>query len=1386
MHHRFTGRRARPARHSLRLETLEQRNLLAITPGPDPSPTPPEEMAHLPAQHDQFDYNGFLTAPSAQAPVTIAEQYLRSHAADLGITPSDVNNYLVTTNYVTQVTGATTLTFAQSLHGLAVANANYNITVMPNGQLLSVMGGFVPGLTARANQISTVPGMSAQNALAAASNALGLQLSESTVRNGAGGSFMLTAPSVSRDEIEAKLHYVATAGNNVSLAWNLTLRIPDGSHWYNVSVDSTTGQLVLINNYFDNASYEVFASPATNPNDSPRTIAIDPHEVSPTPLINPSPFGWHDTNGSSGAEFTTTQGNNVNAYADRNGDDISDVGSQPNGGADLDFTGPLVQIDLGQAPSTYTAGAVANLFYWNNLSHDVHYLYGFDEAARNFQVNNYGRGGAGNDSVNAEAQDGSGLNNANFGTPPDGNSPVMQMFEWDTTATGLDGDLDAEVIIHEYGHGVSNRLTGNANGLIALQSRGMGEGWSDFWALMLTQEAAAETTTGRGIATYVFGQPLTGLGIRDFRYDFDITNPNLETFNHYNTQSGPQVHTAGTRWAAVLWDINKLLIDRYGFEPNVSDTTSNAGNIQALKLVMNALKIQPLNPTFIQARDAILMADQMLFGGANFADLWTAFARRGLGVGASTANSDSITITTSIVTPPFPPLAGPDSVVTQKNTPIDINILANDEPGSTNAAIDPTTVTLLSQPANGTAVVNPATGVVTYTPNTDFVGFNTITYRVSDTAGNQSNIARVTIKVNAAPIAADDTVSTISNVPVLIDVLANDTDPPPAGALDPATVTIVSPATSGTTAVDPVTGIVTYTPNTDFFGGDSFTYTVTDIDGAISNVATVSIFVNARPIAVNDGPITTGASISITIAVLANDRDPDGFLVPSSVTIVTPTTNGTTVINPVTGEVTYSPNLNFNGFDSFQYTVTDNLGAVSNVATVTLIINAAPIAINDFANTAVNTPVSINVTNNATGTDIDLDGTIDVTTVQILKQPDNGSIVLNAATGVVTYTPNLNFEGGDTIQYRVRDNRGTLSNVATVVFRVGALHTLGGKVFVDLNTNGVMDGNDWPIEGVSIYLDKTDGQYQYTDVFVTNPDGTYQFTQLVKGTYTLREQHPGFFVDGDEIPGTPAPASVQNDRFVGINLAGGVPGVNFNFTEERVTSQFIAAFVNRQAYSSVGNGGTFDDINLGAGDAWVAINGGINGQLQASAFGSSGNATVTLYDQNLHQVARSTSGSLAYEAQSEQPYFVKLSGNGQNVVLSTFVIPPPSPAPAQVWHNSIEATDVDGDMTIELQDILIAIDAVNRYGIGSLTTRNVPSAAFLDVDGDGNLSPGDVLPVIDRVNRQFAQRTTQSLTASISTTSADSTASAIAFALAVDSVMEEAGSETIVKKRRGF
>src|SRR6185436_9935389 len=173
-----------------------------------------------------------------------------------------------------------------------------------------------------------------------------------------------------------------------------------------------------------------------------------------------------------------TRGNNVDAATDKNGDDSPDLPRPQGVGAARVFDFPL---DLTKAPSTYSDAAVVNLFYWNNFMHDKLYELGFTEAAGNFQVSNFGRGGVGGDPVFADAQDGGGTDNANFLALPDGFPGLMQMYVFTGPNPDRDGDLDAEIICHEYTHGLSSRLVGGGVGFFALQSGGMGEGWSDFY-----------------------------------------------------------------------------------------------------------------------------------------------------------------------------------------------------------------------------------------------------------------------------------------------------------------------------------------------------------------------------------------------------------------------------------------------------------------------------------------------------------------------------------------------------------------------------------------------------------------------------------------------------------------------------------------------------------------------------------------------------------------------------------------------------------------------------------------------------------------------------------------------------------------------------------------
>src|SRR5690554_423799 len=430
----------------------------------------------------------------------------------------------------------------------------------------------------------------------------------------------------------------------------------------------------------------------------------------------------------------------------------------------------------------------------NNIMHDVWYNYGFDEASGNFQQNNYGNGGLGNDHVFAQAQDGGGTNNANFATPPDGSNPTMQMYLWsaptpsyltvnspstvsgqyqsipanfgpaipttpitadlviyddntanpteacspavnagalngkiavirrgtcsfvdkvanaeaagalaviivnnvggiitmggtapglgipslsvtiadgealiteienratvnativDASSVQLDGDFDNGIVAHEYGHGISIRLTGGASNSSCLSnSEQMGEGWSDWFALMLTIEPGDQPEDVRGIGTYAIGETPMGGGIRPRPYstDFNINEMTYAATNYTGAISQP--HGIGFVWATMLWDLTWALIDKHGMDPDVYNGTG--GNNIAMHLVIQGLKLQGCNPGFVDGRDAILQADQLLYNGENTCLIWEVFANRGLGFSADQGSRNSRTDQTEAFDlPPF-------------------------------------------------------------------------------------------------------------------------------------------------------------------------------------------------------------------------------------------------------------------------------------------------------------------------------------------------------------------------------------------------------------------------------------------------------------------------------------------------------------------------------------------------------------------------------------------------------------------------------------------------------------------------------------------------------------------------------------------------------------
>jgi len=764
----------------------------------------------------------------SQNPTQIIQQYLENNRSDFGLTQEDISDWVIESEANSSVTGITNYHVKQRYQGIDIDHALTNFS-LKNNIVFYVANRFEPTIGQRTN--TKVPVYGVLQALQVAYQTTGIVGNESLqlLSNPTANHYKISNGIQIEEPVLAKLVYQITEDNRLRLAWNFTFYTPNYKNLWYITIDAVNGailqqkDLVLTCNFgattnhsnhnhyvgfskkinkptnflieAQSGSYNVFPFNTESPNHGPRQLIANPHD------IGASPFGWHDTNGVVGAEFTITRGNNVWAREDIDGVNTT-IGASPNGGANLLFDFPYTGTSA--QPSSYTNAATTNLFYMNNMIHDIFYKYGFDEANGNFQQNNYGNPGNGNDFVIAESQDGGGTNNANFSTPIDGFSGRMQMFLWNTApemmpitvvtpstiagnygardnnfspgnvqlpfspltissnlvlyndgipdtadactdplnaaamqgkivmvrrgdctfvskvlraqnagatavlvvnnvagtivmggdGTGVtipalsvtqavgnllinqlqtgpvfielqgpeevfvnaDGSFDNGIITHEYGHGISNRLTGGPNNSSCLNNEEqMGEGWSDWFALMLQLKATDIGTTAKGIGTFAIGQPITGVGIRPFPYSTNTT-VNPVTFDDTNTLSVP--HGVGSVWATMLWDLTWAYINKYGFSSNIF--TGNGGNNKVMRLVLDAMKIQPCNPSFVEARNAIIAADQATTGGADYCMIWSVFAARGLGVNASSGLNTSASDQTEDFTTP---VAGPNCIL---------------------------------------------------------------------------------------------------------------------------------------------------------------------------------------------------------------------------------------------------------------------------------------------------------------------------------------------------------------------------------------------------------------------------------------------------------------------------------------------------------------------------------------------------------------------------------------------------------------------------------------------------------------------------------------------------------------------------------------------------
>jgi hypothetical protein len=575
-------------------------------------------------------------------PHRVTKAFLKEHKELFGHGPEALADAQVKREFVGKHNGLRTVVWQQQVDGIPVFQGLLISHTTKAAELVNISSRFVarPAQAAEAASnkglIHSAP-ISAAKAIAIAARDLGEEVKEGDIipkGDPAGPKKRQQFKAAGLEgAADTQLVWLPMSENELRLCWQVVLTSEERMEMFRVLVDAETGETLVrhsLTRYAMEGSYRVFVSDSPSPfspghpfptNTQPPIVSRELITLT-SRSTNASPNGWLSTN--------ETIGNNVNAFRPGH--------SRPQGTSNV-FDFP---IDFGSSPFNSTPASVTHLFYWCNWMHDRLYDLGFTEEAGNFQADNFGRGGIGGDALVAKAQD--NVVGPFINLPwDDGTAPELRMGLSTGSSPDRDTALDTEIILHEYTHGMSDRLVGGGEGLTASQSKGLGEGWSDFYALALLSETG-DVANGvyplAGYSTYhdsflpSFEQNYY-FGIRRYPYSTDMSKNPLTFKDIDGSQANPhagipknplnagsQVHRDGEVWCSALWEARANLIAKYGF---------SIGNEVILQLVTDGMILSPPNPNFVEARDAILQADLVGNSGANHSELWAAFAKRGLG-----------------------------------------------------------------------------------------------------------------------------------------------------------------------------------------------------------------------------------------------------------------------------------------------------------------------------------------------------------------------------------------------------------------------------------------------------------------------------------------------------------------------------------------------------------------------------------------------------------------------------------------------------------------------------------------------------------------------------------------------------------------------------------